>query len=80
MKLTLQKNFAEIFLDPQDLELEALCPTCQLGRMPSGANCSTCEGTGIVLTPVGEHLLAFVIRQAPAFRRRQKISHVERNS
>ena len=80
MKLTIQNNFTEVQLDPADIELETLCPACSLGRTPSGAACSTCEGTGIVLTPVGEHLLAFVIRNAPAWRRRQKEFNVKKTS
>jgi hypothetical protein len=72
LKLTVHKHFTEIQLDPADIELETPCPACVLGKTPSGANCSTCEGRGLVLTPVGEHLLAFVIRNAPAWRARQK--------
>lgn len=72
MKITLADGFMEAEIQPQDLELEASCPACRLGKLPSGANCSTCEGRGIVATPLGLHILAFVIKQAPHYRSAMK--------
>lgn len=68
---------ADIQLTAADLELEAICPGtvgegCALGRMKSGAACPTCGGRGIVVTPLGEHILSFVIRNAPAWREKHK--------
>ena len=77
MKITLQKGYTEINLDPADLELEKLCPGttgegCKLGRNKSGAVCSTCEGRGVVPTPLGLHLLAFMVKEAPHYRAAMK--------
>ena len=79
MKLTVlpKSSGFEIELDPQDLELEALCPGtvgegCSLGRNRSGGTCATCGGSGIVMTAMGEHLMSFLIRHAAGYREKQK--------
>lgn len=73
----------ELEMDPHDLVLEAPCPGsvgnggCRLGRNRSGGVCSVCDGTGAIITPIGMHILAFVIRQAPQFRALQKAAQKE---
>lgn len=68
MKITLANGYMEAEIQPHDLELEKLCPACKLGKHESGADCSTCEGRGIVPTLLGLHILAFVVKQAPHYR------------
>jgi hypothetical protein len=58
----------EAEIQPQDLELEKPCPACLLGRNKNGGDCSTCNGRGIVVTPLGLHIMAFVVNNAKAFR------------
>jgi len=44
----------------QDLQIQVPCPLCKLGKYPSGARCSTCEGEGWVLTLLGVEIAALI--------------------
>lgn len=57
---------AEISMD--DLQFEALCPSCKLGKNKTGGVCSVCNGSSMVITPLGRHVLAFVVRNAKQYR------------
>jgi DnaJ-class molecular chaperone len=67
MKITLANGYMEAEIEPEDLILERPCPTCLVGRSPSGADCSTCNGRGIVVTPLGLHILSFVVKTEKAY-------------
>jgi hypothetical protein len=69
MKLTIEKGSLRVEIKPEEFELETSCPGCVVGFMPSGAKCSTCDGTGIVLTPLGAHILDFMFRNASRYRK-----------
>lgn len=69
MKLNFSRFGVEATVEAIDLEFEVQCPVCSLGRMPdSGAKCSTCDGTGLVLTGLGQYVLEFVLRAGPRYR------------
>jgi hypothetical protein len=74
LQLTSRDNYIEV--EAHDLDLEVPCPQqgCVAGKM-QGGNCTTCEGRGYVLTPMGLHILAFVIKNAAWFRAKQKKHH-----
>lgn len=44
----------------QELQIQVPCPICKLGKYPSGARCSTCEGEGWVLTLLGVEIAALI--------------------
>lgn len=55
-------------ISPHEFELETLCPLCTFGLNKDGSKCSCCSGTGMINTPLGEHILSFVCRRAKAWR------------
>lgn len=69
MKITVEKRTFVLDIKPDEFELEVQCPICVLGFMPSGAKCSCCDGTGMVNTPMGDHILSFVCNKAAAWRK-----------
>lgn len=84
MKITFTRHCLESEITPDDLPLEAPCPGtvgegCSFGRK-KGTNdfCSTCSGKGYVMTGLGLHVMAFVIRNAEKYRDDLKKAEVER--
>ena len=68
MILRLNRYNKDAELELSDLEFERSCPLCTLGKTPSGAVCSTCNGEGIIVTMLGYHVLAFVAMYLDRFK------------